>query len=132
MKKKEWYVMSTNKESYSYYKKSYRANRRYREKKKSEDFSEMLSKEEFEEMKETGLSVRDIVYNQFHFYERDVAEQIQRSLEQEGFKVSIKNIQLRKYDKAVYDKMDDLYNNLIQSMSSSEAAQLISYVFYGS
>ena len=124
--------MKTNKESYSYYKTSYRANRRYREKRVSEDYSDMLSKKEFEEIKATGLSTRDIVYNQFHYYEREVAVRIQKSLKQEGFKVSIKNIQLRKYDKEVYKRIESLYSDLTSTMSSKEAAALISYVFYGS
>lgn len=124
--------MKTNKESYSYYKTSYRANRRYREKRGSEDYSDMLSKKEFEEIKATGLSTRDIVYNQFHYYEREVAVRIQKSLKQEGFKVSIKNIQLRKYDKEVYKRIESLYSDLTSTMSSKEAAALISYVFYGS
>lgn len=132
MKKKEWYVMKRSKDSYSYYKTSYKANKRYRDKKGSEDYSDMLSKKEFEEIKATGLSTRDIVYNQFHYYERDVAERIQKSLKQEGFKVSIKNIQLRKYDKEVYKRMESLYNDFTANMSSREAAALISYVFYGS
>ena len=124
--------MKRSKDSYSYYKTSYRANKRYRDKKGSEDYSDMLSKKEFEEIKATGLSTRDIVYNQFHFYERDVAERIKQSLKQEGFKVSIKNIQLRKYDKEVYNRMGSLYTEFRKTMSSEDAIGLISYRFYGS
>ena len=132
MKKKEWYVMKQSKESYSYYKTSYRANKRYRDKIGSEDYSDMLSKKEFEEIRAAGLSTRDIVYNQFHYYERDVAKRIQKSLLQEGFKVSIKNIQLRKYDKKIYDRMGSLYTEFRKTMSSEDAIGLLSYRFYGS
>ena len=45
-----------NKESYSYYKKAYRANKRYRDKTHSDDYGPMLSKSDFEDMKNTGLS----------------------------------------------------------------------------
>ena len=61
-----------NKESYSYYKKAYRANKRYRDKTHSDDYGPMLSKSDFEDMKNTGLSTKDIVYNQFHFLNSNV------------------------------------------------------------
>ena len=38
-----------NKESYSYYKQAYRANKRYKVKIGSDDYGPMLSKEEYEE-----------------------------------------------------------------------------------
>lgn len=121
-----------NKESYSYYKTAYRANKRYRVLKGSDDFGEMLTKDEYNEMRDTGMSTKEIVYNQFHFYHKDIAQRIQQSLVEQGFKVSIKDIQARNYKPEIYEAMSTTYHTLTQSMSSKEAAALISYTFYGS
>lgn len=131
-----------NKESYSYYKNSYRANKRYREKvaakytiedmKREASYGQMLTKSEFEDMRSSGLSTKEIVYNQFHFYTKENAKKIQKSILQEGLKVSLTDIQQRNFSKEVYDKMDALYHELRDGMSSREAASLISYAFYGS
>ena len=101
-----------NKESYSYYKTAYRANKRYRDKIHSDDYGPMLSKSEFEDMKSAGLSTKDIVYNQFHFYTRSAAKKIQESIRNEGIKVSLVNIQRRKFSKEVYDKIGKTYHEL--------------------
>lgn len=121
-----------NKESYSYYKQSYRANKRYRDKIGSDDYGGMLSESEYKEMKATGMTTKEIVYNQFHFYSKDVAKQIQESLKQEGFKVSIKAIQSRNYTQSVYNAIKERYHELTKTMSAKEAAALISYAYYGS
>lgn len=121
-----------NKESYSYYKTSYKANKKYRVLKGSDDFGEMLTKDEYNEMRDTGMNTKEIVYNQFHFYHRDVAQKIQKNLLEQGFKVSMKNIQARNYTPEIYEAMSETYHTLIQSMSSKEAAALISYTYYGS
>lgn len=121
-----------NKESYSYYKQSYRANKRYRAKIGSDDFGGMLSEGEYKEMRATGLSTKEIVYNQFHYFSKDTAKQIQQSLKQEGFKVSIKAIQARQYSQDVYDAIKERYHELTKTMSAKDAAALISYAYYGS
>lgn len=121
-----------NKESYSYYKTAYKANKRYRVLKGSDDFGEMLTKAEYDEQRDSGMSTNEIVYNQFHFYNKDTAQKIQKNLLDQGFKVSIKNIQARNYTQEIYDAMSETYHTLIQSMSSKEAAALISYTYYGS
>lgn len=121
-----------NKESYSYYKNAYRANKRYRDKIHSDDYGPMLSKSEFEDMKSTGLSTKDIVYNQFHFYTRSAAKKIQASIRNEGVKVSLVDIQRRKFSKEVYDKIGKTYHELRETLSSKDALSLISYTFYGS
>lgn len=130
MKREE--LSDMNKSTYSYYKTSYIANRKYREKIGRDDYAEMLSKSEFEELREAGLSTQDIVYNQFHFYEKATAKNIQKSLLQEGFKVSMKNIQARRYSPEIYNKIKDTYHNLRATMSAAAAANLISYTYYGS
>ena len=121
-----------NKESYSYYKTAYKANKRYRVLKGSDDFGEMLTKAEYNEMRDAGMNTKEIVYNQFHFYHRDTAQKIQKNLLEQGFKVSMKNIQARNYTQEIYDAMNETYHTLTQSMSSKEAAALISYTYYGS
>ena len=121
-----------NKESYSYYKTAYRANKRYRDKIHSDDSGPMLSKSELEDMKSTGLSTKDIVYNQFHFYTRSAAKKIQASIRNEGVKVSLVDIQRRKFSKEVYDKIGKTYHELRETLSSKDALSLISYTFYGS
>ena len=121
-----------NKNTYSYYKKSYRANKSYRDKIGDENYGSMLNKREFNSMLEVGLDVSEIVYNQFHFYTRKTAKFIQKSLKQEGFNRSLKQIQNREYTPDMYKKMKDLYHELIEDMPSSEAANLISYTFWGS
>ena len=121
-----------NKESYSYYKTAYKANKRYRVLKGSDDCGEMITKDEYNEMRDTGMKTNEIVYNQFHFYSRDTAQKIQKNLLEQGFKVSIKNIQARNYTQEIYDAMNETYHALTQSMSSKEAAALISYTYYGS
>ena len=121
-----------NKESYSYYKTAYKANKRYRVLKGSDDFGEMLTKAEYNEMRDAGMNTKEIVYNQFHFYHRDTAQKIQKNLLEQGFKVSMKNIQARNYTQEIYDAMNETYHALTQSMSSKEAAALISYTYYGS
>ena len=121
-----------NKESYSYYKKAYRANKRYREKIHSDDFGPMLSKSDFEDMKNTGLSTKDIVYNQFHCYTRSAAKKIQASIRNEGVNVSLANVQKRKFSPEVYDKIGKTYHELREGLSSKDALALISYTFYGS
>ena len=122
-----------NKESYSYYKISYRANKRYRDKQGREDFAEMLNKKEYEELRKSGLTTKEIVYNQFHFYTLSVAEKIQKSLKQEGFNISMKKIQSREYNKEIYEKIKALYDEFTKDgLSSKEASMLISYTFFGS
>lgn len=121
-----------NKNTYSYYKKSYRANVRYRNKTGNSDYADMLSKDEFDAYRAAGLDTKDIVYNQFHYYNRATAKQLQNSLKQEGFNLSIQKIQARNYSADVYTAMHKAYYDLKQSMSSSEAASLISYTYYGS
>lgn len=121
-----------NKESYSYYKNAYRANKKYRVSKGSDDYGEMLTKDEYNDMRDAGMSTKEIVYNQFHFYHRDTAQKIQKNLLDQGFKVSMKNIQARNYTKEIYDTMNETYHMLTQSMSSKAAAALISYTYYGS
>ena len=121
-----------NKESYSYYKNAYRANKKYRVSKGSDDYGEMLTKDEYNDMRDAGMSTKEIVYNQFHFYHRDTAKKIQENLLDQGFKVSIKNIQARNYTQEIYDAMSETYHTLTQSMSSKAAAALISYTYYGS
>ena len=121
-----------NKESYSYYKNAYRANKKYRVLKGSDDYGEMLTKDEYNDMRDAGMSTKEIVYNQFHFYHRDTAKKIQENLLDQGFKVSMKNIQARNYTKEIYDTMNETYHMLTQSMSSKAAAALISYTYYGS
>ena len=126
-------MKSRNKETYSYYKTAYRANKRYREKIGSDEYGEMLSKAEYNEMKASGYSTKQIVYDQFHFYSKQTALDIQKSLQQEGFKVSLKDIQARNYSKEIYDAIDLTYHALRDGgMSSKEAAVLISYTYYGS
>ena len=121
-----------NKESYSYYKNAYRANKKYRVLKGSDDYGEMLTKDEYNDMRDAGMSKKEIVYNQFHFYHRDTAKKRQGNLLERGFKVSMKNIQARNYTKEIYDTMNETYHMLTQSMSSKAAAALISYTYYGS
>lgn len=121
-----------NKDSYSYYKTSYKANERYRKKIGNDDYGALLSRREFEEAREAGLSTQDIVYNQFHFYTKDTAKGIQVSLEQEGFKLSLKDIQARNYTDEMYARIDEIYWELTKTMDSKSAAALISYTFYGS
>ena len=121
-----------NKESYSYYKNAYRANKRYRVLKGSDDFGEMLTEAEYNEIKDTGMSTKDIVYNQFHFYHKDVAKSIQQRLAKKGLKVSINEIQARNYKPEVYEEIKTTYHILRQQMDSKEAAELISYTYYGS
>lgn len=121
-----------NKESYSYYKNAYRANKKYRVLKGSDDYGEMLTKDEYKDMRDAGMSTKEIVYNQFHFYHRDTAKKIQENLLDQGFKVSMKNIQARNYTQEIYDAMSETYHTLTQSMSSKAAAALISYTYYGS
>lgn len=122
-----------NKESYSYYKIAYRSNKRYRDKQGREDFAEMLNKKEYEELRKSGLTTKEIVYNQFHFYTLSVAEKIQKSLKQEGFNISLKKIQSREYNKEIYEKIKALYDEFTKDgLSSKEASMLISYTFFGS
>lgn len=125
-----------NKESYSYYKIAYRANKRYRDKQGRDDYGEMLNKKEYEEKREAGLKTNEIVYNQFHHYTLDVAEKIQKSLKQEGFNISMKKIQSREYNKEIYEKIKSLYDEFTKDtkdgLSSKEASMLISYTFFGS
>ena len=122
-----------NKESYSYYKTSYKANKRYRDKQGRDDYAGMLNKTEYEELRESGLTTKEIVYNQFHFYTKSVAEKIQKSLKQEGFDISMKKIQSREYSKEVYDRIKELYAEFTKDgLSSKEASMLISYTFFGS
>ena len=121
-----------NKESYSYYKNSYRANKRYRVLKGSDDFGEMLTKAEYDELKDTGMSTKDIVYNQFHFYHKETAKILQQRLTQKGFKVSIKDIQARNYTPEIYESIKKEYHTLRQSKSVKESADIIAYTYYGS
>lgn len=121
-----------NKESYSYYKIAYRANKKYRVLKGSDDFGGMLTEAEYNEIKDAGMSTKDIVYNQFHFYHKDVAKSIQQRLAKKGLKVSIKEIQARNYKPEVYEEIKTTYHTLRQQMDSKEAAELISYTYFGS
>ena len=121
-----------NKESYSYYKNAYRANKRYRVLKGSDDFGGMLTEAEYNEIKDAGMSTKDIVYNQFHFYHKDVAKSIQQRLAKKGLKVSIKEIQARNYTPEIYESIKKKYHTLRQSMSAKEAADIIAYTYYGS
>ena len=121
-----------DKNSYSYYKTSYRANARYRKKVGDDNYGAMLSKAEFRELAETGLSVKDIVYNQFHFYTRDVAKGIQQSLKKEGFDLSLRKVQNRDYSAKVFERMREIYWEVSKERNSKEAAAYISYSFYGS
>ena len=121
-----------NKESYSYYKNAYRANKRYRVLKGSDDFGEMLTKAEYDELKDTGMSTKDIVYNQFHFYHKETAKILQQRLTQKGFKVSIKDIQARNYTPEIYESIKKEYHTLRQSKSVKESADIIAYTYYGS
>ena len=121
-----------NKESYSYYKNAYRANKRYRVLKGSDDFGEMLTKAEYDELKDTGMSTKDIVYNQFHFYHKETAKLLQQRLTQKGFKVSIKDIQARNYTPEIYESIKKEYHTLRQSKSVKESADIIAYTYYGS
>ena len=121
-----------NKESYSYYKNAYRANKRYRVLKGSDDFGEMLTKAEYDELKDTGMSTKDIVYNQFHFYHKETAKILQQRLTQKGFKVSIKDIQARNYTPEIYESIKEEYHTLRQSKSSKESSDIIAYTYYGS
>ena len=121
-----------NKESYSYYKQAYRANKRYKVKIGSDDYGPMLSKEEYEEYRATGLNTKDIVYNQFHFYTRKAAKTIQESILKEGYKVSLKDIQNRQFSQEVYDAISRTYKELRKTLEATDAAALISYTFYGS
>ena len=121
-----------NKESYSYYKNAYRANKRYKVKIGSDDYGPMLSKEEYEEYRATGLNTKDIVYNQFHFYTRKAAKTIQESILKEGYKVSLKDIQNRQFSQEVYDAISRTYKELRKTLEATDAAALISYTFYGS
>lgn len=121
-----------NKESYSYYKNAYRANKRYRVLKGSDDFGEMLTKAEYDELKDTGMSTKDIVYNQFHFYHKETAKILQQRLTQKGFKVSIKDIQARNYTPEIYESIKKEYHTLRQSKSVKETADIIAYTYYGS
>ena len=121
-----------NKESYSYYKQAYRANKRYKVKIGSDDYGPMLSKDEYEEYRATGLDTKDIVYNQFHFYTRKAAKTIQESILKEGYKVSLKDIQNRQFSQEVYDAISRTYKELRKTLGAADAAALISYTFYGS
>ena len=121
-----------NKESYSYYKQAYRANKRYRVKIGSDDYGPMLSKDEYEEYRAIGLNTKDIVYNQFHFYTREAAKTIQESILKEGYKVSLKDIQNKQFSQEVYDAISRTYHELRKTLGSTDAAALISYTFYGS
>ena len=121
-----------NKESYSYYKNAYRANKKYRVSKGSDDYGEMLTKDEYNDMRDAGMNTKEIVYNQFHFYHRDTAKKIQESILKEGDKVSLKDIQNKHFSKEVYDAISRTYKELRKTLGATEAATLISYTFYGS
>lgn len=120
-----------NKNSYQYYKIAYRANKRYKDLHDDDNYGQMLSKAEWQTLSKE-MSTKEIVYNQFHFYTKEAAHQIQKSLKQEGFKLSIKKIQQRDYTPEMYQKINETYHELRSTMSGREAAMLISYTYYGS
>lgn len=115
-------------ESYQYYKTAYRANKRYRDK-KGEESPLMMSKSDWEYAKNVGLSNQDIVYNQFHKYERKTVQALRTQLEAYGEKTSYKKLQAGDINWKI---LQERFDELKKTMNSSEAKKTISYEFFGS
>lgn len=155
--------MSTNinkkpyrsKYTYSYYKKSYRANERYRIQKGIADYySPMLHKSEWQDKIDAGYTNKDIVYSQFHTYDRQAASEIYDQLtealtkhnslvdqgvlpESDRINAKFSRSQIAKGPSAftpeMWDLLDSEYHALVAGgMSGSEAKAIISHRFFGS
>ena len=121
-----------NKETYSYYKRAYKANKRYRDKIGNDDYAGMLSEKDWR-LQHKEVSNQEIVYNQFHYFSKDKAKEIQKTLKESDIKLSLVNIQTRNFTPEVYDVIKDKYFDLRNSgMSSKEASTLIAYMYFGS
>lgn len=120
-----------NKETYSYYKRAYRANKAYRDKIGRKIYGDMLEEKEWNVIHQT-LSNREIVYNEFHNVTKDDAIKIQNKFKEKGIKMSIISIQSFDYSDEAYDLIKDTYQSLIKSKSSKDAAKDIAYMYYGS
>lgn len=128
-----------NKESYSYYKIAYKANKKYRDSIGSKEYGPLLTKSEFEDFKiGSGLSTKDIVYNQFHYYTRAAVKQIKAAMNKEfkdtNYKpLTTKAIQTKNYSPEIARELYNKYYRLkAEGLTAADAGQLISHTYYGS
>ena len=131
-KSKEYY------ESYSYYKKLYRANLRNILKRKPDytAYGTMFTEEEFSFAKDlSGLNLSELVYSQTHYYRsRDIVKNIQSRAKLKGFKLTEDQINNREFPPEWWEqiKKEGKAYRERTGASSREMLAYISYEFYGS
>lgn len=131
-------VRNVNKETYSYYKNAYRANLRYRKKKGNLDnINTMLTEKEWN-LAHRFESNKDLVWNDFHYYDRQTADTIiAKTFELTGKKLNATQkfeVSMGKTSAAYKQAISD-YNKKMQDDGITDSfvrAKTISQLFFGS
>lgn len=123
--------VSYDKESYSYYKRSYAANKSYAER-TGRTYSQRLTEAEWRRAHQNRNN-SEIIYDSFHEYSRGTTEVLYKKLREEGSRISKSDVSQGKITETDWDLIRNRYHNLRAGGSDSVAAKAaISYMFFGS
>ena len=124
-----------NKESYDYYKVSYRQNaRNFREKHVGINFPPMLSERDWKRTHGAdGFTNREIVWGQFHEYTREQVGTMYKALKAEGIKANKFQLSQKNLTGEMWSAFKEHYHkNRASGMTAKEAKSNVSHVFFGS
>lgn len=124
-----------NKESYSYYKTLFRATKRYYDK-MNYGTGEMLSEQHWEYYKQHGNSNSEIVYSQFHSYDKETVKGITNAFKEAGLTINSKirgKIARGEYTDEMFDLIKRAYHEgRNNGKSSTEMQEQLAGLYFGS
>lgn len=124
-----------DKESYDYYKVSYRANAKYySEKHVGIEIPRMLSEREWMRAKrDEGITNKELVWSEFHYYTREQTDMLYNALKGRGFKISKFKISQKQITPEMWEAIKEQYHVYRQNgMTSEESRGRVSMEFFGS
>lgn len=113
------------KESYSDYKNRFRSSKRYYDKKGIMNHAEMMTEAEWKSARDLEhLSNKDLVYTDFHAYDRETVKNINASFKEQGLKLTAENrgkISRGEYTPEMYDMIKEAYHNKLKEKPGDPA-----------
>lgn len=124
-----------DKESYDYYVRSYNANKSYYLRK---GYNELIpfkmNKREWEYLKrDSNMSNREIIYEEFHKYSREEVENLVKAFKDKGLKTNKNKIARGEFSNNQWNIIKNTYKQLRDDgETASDAKASIAYMFWGS
>lgn len=129
-----------NKESYDYYNKSFAAMKSYYKKKGYDELIPIkMNKEEWTALKDTGISNKDIIYDEFHKYSKAASEKLADKFNVKKTKVNIARLGRGEFTEEENQMLKDAYRLRKEQLMaegnlhpSTQAAKDVHFDYWGS